>query len=130
MYVFFEVTLAEFGLLLGVFHCKRLKVPKSTFLRKKFKHIETTTELFLCRLQRGTLICRKGLKRCFEGFFSSRNCLIINFYTSWCYSCDSSRVIQWMVECNLASRTRLLSVCKICIQRPSITYFYFLPSFD
>ena len=39
--------------------------------------VKDTYRIYLSHLQRGTLICPEGLKRCFEGFVSSRNRLLI-----------------------------------------------------
>ena len=40
---------------------------------------QQTYQLYLCHLQRGTSVLLGGPNRCFEGFVSSRNRIIINF---------------------------------------------------
>ena len=48
---------------------------------KKFETHVKTYRLYLCHLQESTSICSEGLKRCFEGFVSRRNCPEDDFVT-------------------------------------------------
>ena len=41
-------------------------------------------QVYLCHCKEVGLISREGPKQCFEGFVSSRNCLILDRFKTWC----------------------------------------------